>query len=118
VIQPLEKGADVTLRKPEGVSVVDWALRDMSLKTIVVVGALLVGNYVAIVSRVTVVEQSAPNVKADMDRTQREIEELKAESVSKADMESEERSIDARLAAQQESLNRIEGYLMERKSVQ
>ena len=108
----------MTLRKPDGVSVVEWVLRDVSLKTILAVGVLLVGNYVATMSRITVVEQAAPTVKSDMDRTQREIEELKSESVTKADMEAEDRSIDARLAAQQESLNRIEGYLMERKSIQ
>lgn len=104
----------MTLRRPEGVSFADWARKDFSPKTVIAVAALLVGNYIAIAGRVTVVEQQAPNVE----RQEREIEELKSEKASKQDLEAEQRSIDARLAAQQESLNRIEGYLMERKSIQ
>lgn len=107
----------MTLRKPEDMSHYEWLTRGINVKTIAGVALLLIGHYFATTSRITVIEQSAPTLKADMDRTQREIDELRKESVSKEDLASEERSIDARLAAQQESLNRIEGYLMERKGL-
>lgn len=96
----------------------EWLTKDLSLKTIVGVALLLVGYYFAATSRITVIEQMAPTVKADVQRQQAEIDDLRKESVSKEDLASEERGINAQLAAQQESLNRIEGYLMERKGIQ
>jgi hypothetical protein len=108
----------VTLRKPDGMGVLEWLMQDVSLKTIVCVAVLLIGHYFATISRITIVEQSAPTMKADLERTQLQLDELRKESVSKEDLAAEERGINAQLAAQQESLNRIEGYLMERKSIQ
>jgi hypothetical protein len=108
----------VTLRRPENMSVYQWMVDGLSLKTVILLISVVIGAHYAESSRITVVEQRTPDISRRLDETQRMIEDQRNDIKSKVDRdtyENDERKLQGQLTAIQDSQGRIESALMEKR---
>jgi tRNA U34 5-carboxymethylaminomethyl modifying GTPase MnmE/TrmE len=108
------------MRKPEGLNVWQWAMKDVSVKTIVVVIGLMVSSHYATQTRVTLVEQKQPENDRRFDEVTRQLNQQRDEIKGKVDFQTyeiDQQKIAASLAAIEASVNNIETILMEQHPV-
>jgi hypothetical protein len=108
----------VTLQKPDDMNFYRWMMRGINLKTIIVFTCVVVGAHYAESTRITVIEQKAPDITKRLDDTQRMIEDQRNDIKQKVDRdtyENDQRKLQEQLTAIQDSQGRIESALMDGK---
>jgi uncharacterized protein YlxW (UPF0749 family) len=109
----------VTMRRPEGFNLWQWAIEGVSLKTVFVVIGMMVTSHYAMQTRVTLVEQQQPEMNRRFDEMTKQLDEQRDALKAKVDQETydrDQRKLSEQLGSIQASVGNIETILMEKKT--
>lgn len=100
----------MTMRRPDGHEAWGWLTEGINAKTLIIACIAVIGSYYAQGSRITVVEQRAPEIVKRLDLDDAALHG----KVDKDQYSLDQQRIQAELAAIRASQDRIETVLMER----